>query len=317
MIQSTRQLVLTVLLSKPDTAAHFMAWRTMVDLDDLPAEQNNLLPLLYHQLVGAQVEDVWMGRLKGVYRRTWYENILALKSLGELTQALNLVQVPNLVVGGACLAQAFYPEVSLRPIRAIDLVVPQAAIEKARQIAVKLGWRSTVSPRPFWDFGRKLWQSRLQFSNKTGQTLNLSGSFFPDLGKAGLDQAFWSQTQGFETHNLQIQTMNAAGHLLQACHSVYRSEPLALVDAALIVRSGQVDWTFFCEQAEHCRLVLPALHILTFLALEAGVPIPETCIARLSHQKQTWVARLIHKFGLIPPARRSLGARFILRIYRY
>ncbi len=67
----------------PGAFESWQHWLEMVDINKeyLDSISYRLLPLVYHNLAGTHVDHPLMARLKGVYRRAWLENQLALQKV--------------------------------------------------------------------------------------------------------------------------------------------------------------------------------------------------------------------------------------------
>lgn len=63
-------------------------WLASTNIERLEAGQFQLLPMLYPQLEQTAVDHPWLPRLKGIYRRTWFANQLALRAAAAALQVL-------------------------------------------------------------------------------------------------------------------------------------------------------------------------------------------------------------------------------------
>jgi hypothetical protein len=57
--------------------AAWRGWQERNELDDVDFGAQRLLPLVYRHLVELGVDDPDLGRLKGLYRHSWYRNQIA------------------------------------------------------------------------------------------------------------------------------------------------------------------------------------------------------------------------------------------------
>src|SRR5262245_53419620 len=87
----------------------WQAWKTAVDFENgLDRGSYRLLPLVYRNLSRPGLEDPLLGRLKGVYRLTWYKNQFLFRTLAEVLRRLDAAGVPALVLKGASLTTLYY-----------------------------------------------------------------------------------------------------------------------------------------------------------------------------------------------------------------
>ena len=136
-------LLLRAALSPPsDGAGAWARASRTVDLGALDASSHDLLPLLYRTLAAAGVEDPWLGRLKGVYRRTWYSNQLLLRRAGEALGALRAEGVEAMVLGGAAVGLLHYRELGARLMSDTSIAVRPASAGRARRVLSAAGWHA-------------------------------------------------------------------------------------------------------------------------------------------------------------------------------
>ncbi|MDX6512137.1 MAG: hypothetical protein QOE36_1641 [Gaiellaceae bacterium] len=113
------------------------AWgrvKRSLELDDVDSGSFELLPLLYRTLADSGVEDAMLGRLKGVYRRTWYGNQLLIRRTGGAVEALRAEGVEAMVFGGAALGIRYYKHFGARAMADTAVAVPAAAARRAGEL---------------------------------------------------------------------------------------------------------------------------------------------------------------------------------------
>jgi hypothetical protein len=118
-------------------------WEKLV----VSAKQHGVAPLLYHALHATDVpipipSPLWQTLQQEYYLTTAYNTLL----YGELNRILTALQqehIPIVVLKGAALANTLYPEIGLRPMADIDLLVPGEHLERAVQVVCSLGYDSS------------------------------------------------------------------------------------------------------------------------------------------------------------------------------
>lgn len=119
----------------------FQAWQRVVDLDgNIDGGSFRLLPLVFTRLLGQHSEDALMGRLKGIYRKTWCETQTLLLATASAVAALEADGVRTMLLKGAPLALCTYPSVALRPMMDLDIAVRGADVPRAVQVLHDCGW---------------------------------------------------------------------------------------------------------------------------------------------------------------------------------
>src|SRR5689334_22323796 len=96
-----RLLLQAILLLGADGRAAWQDWSARVKLDDVGPAAFRLLPELYPSLAALGVETPDRARLKGISRKTWYENQFRQAALAAFLQALSAAVMEPLLLQGA------------------------------------------------------------------------------------------------------------------------------------------------------------------------------------------------------------------------
>ncbi|MBD3562866.1 nucleotidyltransferase family protein, partial [Planktothrix sp. FACHB-1355] len=134
-------LLLAALQQGKDATDAWQQWKTTVDIEDIDPESYRLLPLLYRNLSVHGVEDSEMVRLKGVYRRRWYENQLLVSKITELLRYFQDAAIETLILKDVALLLHYYQDDGLHPIDIFDIFVRWADGDAAIALLNKLGWK--------------------------------------------------------------------------------------------------------------------------------------------------------------------------------
>ena len=80
----------------------FQAWKGVTNIEaPVDGGTYRLLPLLYSRLAACGVDDPMMGRLKGVYRMSWYKNHELFRRSAPAIAALEAAGVQGAIIGKA------------------------------------------------------------------------------------------------------------------------------------------------------------------------------------------------------------------------
>jgi hypothetical protein len=111
------------------------------------AERHGMGPLAYRHLrtAGASVPPEVTTALAGSYLRHRHDNAVRSQVLAELVAALNVSDIPVLIVKGGALAHMLYPDPALRPMSDLDLLVDRAHLDRAGSLLQELGMSAPVS----------------------------------------------------------------------------------------------------------------------------------------------------------------------------
>ena len=120
---------------------------TSTDWKQLPAiaQAEGVAPLMYWKLKEhgwpASMPDATRTTLAQAYYGTVARNMLLYRELERVLAVLGEGEIPVIVLKGAALAATLYPNIGLRPMGDLDLLVPRSLMEKAVQTARSFGYR--------------------------------------------------------------------------------------------------------------------------------------------------------------------------------
>lgn len=129
-----------LLTDREAVAEAFAEWKSLVRFDDVEIGTFRMLPLVYRNLERHGVEDELMGRLRGIYRQSWFRNQLVRRAGLDTVRALNRAGISPLLIKGAALATMVYGDGALRPMEDFDLVVHRPDCPRAVGAVTDLGW---------------------------------------------------------------------------------------------------------------------------------------------------------------------------------
>ena len=203
-------------------------------------------------------------RLLKTRRFTAAQNLLLRRELGKILYVLQKHGIPALALKGIVLAQSVYPDLSLRPMTDLDLLVPPGKREEAVQILHSIDYKypegSLVVNR---DFSQRYLADQelappLRFRASTAlveihSQLECSSPFFP----MPIEEC-WSRSTVVDLNGLSVGTLGPEDFLFHVClHQSrwHRFEKglLPLVDLRLLLESRR-DWFWegIAERALRC-----------------------------------------------------------------
>jgi hypothetical protein len=106
------------------------------------AKMHHLSPLLYTHLKAADVSipATVKQELRSRSMRHLVANRVRMRVLCDILSACDVAGIPVLVLKGAALAHIIYPDISLRPMSDLDLLVPASEAHRAQQVLADLGF---------------------------------------------------------------------------------------------------------------------------------------------------------------------------------
>ena len=196
----------------------------------------------------------------------------------EVSSAMEEAGVPTVVLKGAAIANAFYPDPSWRSYGDLDLLVSASDWRAACDALVTLGFRRvTPEPRPGFDerFGKGA-----SYEDARGLQVDLHRTLA--LGPFGLwidTEALLEGTTPFAMGDASLRRLDDTNALIHACvHAALgRERPLLvpLRDVLQIAWSGRVDRGLLAGRIRDWRLVAPVSHALQIAASTLAVPLPD------------------------------------------
>jgi len=292
------RLLAVALGNAGETAQAWSEIRPRFVLDELEPGSFELMPLVYSRLAATVGDEPLLGRLKGVYRREWVRSSVLAERTKEVASALGGASVDALFVEGAVLAARYYASPALRTSWSLDALVRPEDADRALETLTDAGWSApppTGAPRDRW---------ALTSDDRTVCILRTAPAY--DFAGAPL----WDGAESYDLGGTVLRAPQPTHTLLAVCAAGARvQEPRTLtwlVDAAMIVRSGAVDWTRLVSLARAHTQVLRLRDALTYLARLPGVDVPEEAVRELSATRVPARERLVH--ALAAGAFNSAGA---------
>lgn len=230
------------------------------------AEQEGVAPILYwhfkQQGWPSSTPDEARTRLTSAFYAASAQNALLLAELGRIAAALTDNHITVVAVKGAALVYQLYPNIGLRPMGDIDLLVQRSDINSAARILEHMGYERTIVQSERLN---RLIGTQLGFTAKSGPDLRIEIHW--SLVASALDRRapnmewFWSQIEPLQMtdtlKNQSLLTLSPTAHLLYIAahmmleHSLSGIRLLWLHDVQLILSrwAAQVEWDELFSQA--------------------------------------------------------------------
>lgn len=228
------------------------------------ADTEGVAPLMHWTFKRSKVETLNVPRAISSQLETAYYNNVALNQLlftelGRILEALDEAVIPVIVLKGASLAETLYPDVALRPMSDLDLLVPRQHLVAAERSLQLLGYSKE---HPYYS---------LRLNRRIGHHLNFKGGASGNVEVeihwsliAGDEDWrtppiswFWEQTKEWEGRRPALiftptaQLLYLASHLTLQ-HSVTEARLLWLYDINLLIRQNKdsLNWPELITQAQ-------------------------------------------------------------------
>jgi hypothetical protein len=203
--------------------------------------------------------------LRVVYASTWTQNHKMFKELEILAHLFFQAEIPIVVLKGACYALTIYPDIGLRQMGDLDLLVPAAKLAQAVEIAKSLGYVDTLLET--FPGLNDLLNHHVCLKKNDLQTFTLE---IHDrlVGEDAFSYSvpvdwFWEQTQVLDmpskkTHFEKLLMLTPEAQILySACHAMLQhgGEKVPLrwyydLDQLVRIYNGRMDWYLLLSQAK-------------------------------------------------------------------
>ncbi len=300
--ETDRLLLQALLLPDQPAQAAWQAWAARVQLDDVGGAAFHLLPALYQRLADHAWPSPDLARLKGISRKTWYENQMRQSTLQALLAGLSEAGITPLLLRGAIPSGLATTQPTTRDNGALACAVAIGQAQPALEALTRLGWQTGVPgarPLRHWPYLHGLLlcpplgtesvrlEWRLPLGEAAGQTLPALPYATDQLWLACLDGVLW------------------------------RAEPdwRWLIDAVQLIHANSIDWAALVQFCRETATILPVRDALGYMVLAVQAPIPAATLAEL-HTVPTAPAAA-RQFALISRRQGRLGmARHHWLLYR-
>jgi hypothetical protein len=300
-------LLRAALLAGEPALEAWQQWRSRVDIEQLDPGSYRVLPLLFRNLGRLQVQDAAMGRLKGIYRLTWYQNQMRFHAITPLLHLFHEVGIPTMVLKGTALTLLYYRDYGLRPMSDCDLLVPTARAREALDLLKSLGWKPsrpqlTMPPRDGFINVRQA----VGLAHDDGREFDMHWHALLQGCYKGADDDFWSAAIAADVHGAPTTVLNPADELLHTCVHGMRWNPVPplrwLADATTIIRQAgaDLDWGRLVEQAKKRRLILPVRETLAYVQEILQVSVPSAVVREMTLEPVSEIERLEHNYNIRP-----------------
>ncbi len=290
-------LLRAALLQGPDAIRAWREWRERVDPDALGTASSALLPLLCRNVRAHGSDDPPPAWMRDLRRRAWAENADRLNALAALLRLLHAEGIETLVLKGAALVVAYYPDLGLRSMSDVDVLVPRVRVGAAMARLREEGWRpvgrSARSRTPEMTIAVSHAHA---FTGPSGQQLDLHWHVFPECCDADADLDFWADARTIEIDGVTTRMLSPTDQLLHVCvHGTRWShvQPVRWVaDAMMVLARERIDWDRLVGQAGRRGLVCPIRDTLRLLSEMLGAPIPAAVLVTLRDARVTAFERV-------------------------
>ena len=221
--------------SRPVAQAAWERWRSRCAVETAGPKSQALFPMIYANLI-EELGGPDATLLKGVYRRTWYANQLALAQVKPLLEHFAAQGMPVLLLNDASVVAGHYPDIGHRVIRCIDILVHRYDMQGGVTAATAAGWQAQTSE----SFGTPTSLSVTAFSGADGRTLRVWANLLAAEPQEDTDARVWQTARSIQITDQAVPTLGPVEQLLCLSADAFRERepPLYLyADARRLLHS--------------------------------------------------------------------------------
>jgi hypothetical protein len=298
----------------------WQGWKSQADIDHLDPGSFRVLPQLYQNLTSLQVQDPLMRKLKGIYRRSWYTNQLALRDLAGLLQGFAAAGIDSLLLKNVALVLCYYRDIGLRPVDDLEVLVRIEHALAAMAVMTGLGWEplagvpsselvKTGAPCSAWKAPR-------------GQSFTLYWRVAWEGCEPGAEAEWWEGATSVVYADVQAHVLNPADQLLHVCmawaewHTVPAFRWAADAMTILHRAGSDLDWDRLMSRARNWGMTLPVRDTLHCLRRLLDAPFPSELLRGLRRVRVSPLERIEYRRRTRAPGPTSVLERIVSRYLR-
>lgn len=247
----------------------------------LLADRHRLAPILYwrltHEHVGLSVPAAVLAVFAARRRQGTFRALALQRELLAARRILTAAGIPSIALKGAYLAFHVYPEPALRPLRDLDLLVPEGRVMDAFQVLSALGYTRLAGypgDPAAWEVAHKHLPPLLAPCGDIHVELHARLDDPVPAGARGVapdgiadGDGLWGRRITREVAGQTVEYLSETDLLLHLItHALYthrlNNGPLVLCDIHCLLVAGRIEWGLFWELAlaggwtRGCRLLL-------------------------------------------------------------
>lgn len=279
-------------------------------------KNEGLMPLVYSRLSainGAKSlipEDSWE-KLKSSYYTVAMRNIALSARLEKILDVFNQAGVEVILLKGMALVHTIYPNMALRPMYDIDILIHKNDFSQAKEKLEGLGYfNSAYYPEDFHHDGMMV-DVHWEFLNTT-RVRSRGKSYAIDLEQA------WISALPVEINGCKAKVLSPEYALMELClHLAFHHGLKGLLwfsDIARLIEhyKEEIDWQEFIEKCAEYKIARPVYYVLLCVQQVLGQQVPQFVLEALKPKRENFLERKF--FNLIASGADIENARFLFTL---
>lgn len=275
-----QQLLLKAcLLDQPQSLNAYNQWIDQVNIDLLDHESNQLLGLLYRNLIQQQINSEHLGRLKGINRYQWTKNQLIISQFEQIYNQFKEHNIDFLCLDDLAILSHYYENNGSKFIQNLSLLICPNNLGTIEKILINLGWQIETKP-----INSRSQFSNLWFKNDKNQGLVCKSSLFIAQPQEYTDNQIWEKAITQEIGRSHSKILSTIDTFLLLCLQANHSERLSITkiaDIMMLLNKANIDWVELVTKTQRYRLILPVRNMLSFINNILEVTFPDWLLPSL------------------------------------
>ena len=284
-----------LLSSKDDFPKLWQQWKGQVVIDRLDKATAKLIPFLYLRLKELNIEDDEIKRIKGVYKHTWYKNLLVLDAARNVISLFNKEDIPAILLKGVPLLGNVYEDTGARSVGDADILIDPKHVEKAVAIIKANGWKYKY--QSLFDLNRNLdplsneYNREITFINNKNVSIDLHWRLFMFLFEENKEHPMsygeiFKHSIDFDLRGVKCKSPcneDMIIHIIvHGAEQAFERTLRWVLDAVCTIRTEPIDWKFLIERIKKFDVAVELNVAFSYLLKNYSIFVPESFIKELS-----------------------------------
>jgi hypothetical protein len=293
------------------------------------AEREGVSAVLFHNLrtqrLADRIPQRYIDALSNQYHNNLRRNLSLIGGLRKVLTALQAADIPCIVLKGITLAECIYPNIALRGMSDVDLLVKKKDLFRADDCLSSLGYSSRDSSAAAAVDNPVGYLASLEYRKDDASPLNLHLHWHPIntsvpatafVDRIDLDR-LWEKaepTRMADSHALMLCPEHLivclCEHALRVGHSFDRLILVCDIYFAIHAFASRIDWEFLVQESRRFGLSHFVYHGLKIVRHHTGLGILDETIATLKPPDLSWGERFFLRLQL--GGRRIRGSSYLI-----
>ena len=273
------------LLPDEEAAANQAArWLDENDIDQVSFREHRLLAAISDRFGRKLAGHPAYPRLVGLQKLLWTRSRLAMREAEPALQAMVDAGCAVMLIKGASRIAIDAAAQRGRVAHDIDILVRPQDTVAAFDVLCDRDWQIATGVSPQFLRTRLASLRSMNFFKGTFGDIDLhQHAYDGSQGSAEDDRAIWQRALAAEFNGVRLLVPSPADRItLAIAHGCLDAHTHSdwLVDCAVAIQGGEVDWEVFADILGRRRLAVAAAVALSYLSLEIGIAVPQAELAR-------------------------------------